>query len=81
MSATATGVIVAENTTTYEFPKSKRKIVKDSKGNVMTVTAAKVTVRTTATDSDSVNLYAERELFYTDKEFLKCHSEIRRPFS
>lgn len=79
MSATATGVIVAENTTTYEFPKSKRKIVKDSKGNVMTVTAAKVTVRTTATDSDSdsVNLYAERELFYTDKEFLKCHSEIR----
>jgi hypothetical protein len=77
MSATATGVIVAENTTTYEFPKSKRKIVKDSKGNVMTVTATKVTVRTTATDSDSVNLYAERELFYTDKEFLKCHSEIR----
>jgi hypothetical protein len=79
MSATATGVIVAENTTTYEFPRSKRKIVKDSKGNVMTVTAAKVTVRTTATDSDSdsVNLYAERELFYTDKEFLKCHSEIR----
>ena len=77
MSATATGVIVAENTTTYEFPKSKRKIVKDGKGNVMTVTAAKVTVRTTATDSDSVNLYAERELFYTDKEFLKCHSEIR----
>jgi hypothetical protein len=79
MSATATGVNVAENTTTYEFPKSKRKIVKDSKGNVMTVTAAKVTVRTTATDSDSdsVNLYAERELFYTDKEFLKCHSEIR----
>ena len=44
MSATSTGVIVAENTTTYEFPKSKRKIVKDSKGNVMTVTAAKVTV-------------------------------------
>jgi hypothetical protein len=44
MSATATGVIVAENTTTYEFPRSKRKIVKDSKGNVMTVTAAKVTV-------------------------------------
>lgn len=44
MSATATGVIVAENTTTYEFPKSKRKIVKDSKGNVMTVTAANVTV-------------------------------------
>ena len=43
MSATATGVIVAENTTTYEFPRSKRKIVKDSKGNVMTVTAAKVT--------------------------------------
>ena len=79
MSATATGVNVAENTTTYEFPKSKRKIVKDSKGNVMTVTAAKVTVRTTATDSDSDsgNLYAERELFYTDKEFLKCHSEIR----
>jgi hypothetical protein len=77
MAATATGVIVAENTTTYEFPKSKRKIVKDSKGNVMTVTATKVTVRTTATDSDSVNLYAERELFYTDKEFLKCHSEIR----
>lgn len=81
MSATATGVIVAENTTTYEFPKSKRKIVKDSKGNVMTVTAAKVTVRTTATDSDSdsdsVNLYAGKELFYTDKEFLKCHSEIR----
>lgn len=79
MSATATGVIVAENTTTYEFPRSKRKIAKDSKGNVMTVTAAKVTVRTTATDSDSdsVNLYAERELFYTDKEFLKCHSEIR----
>ncbi|MGB7558687.1 MAG: hypothetical protein WBM37_09240 [Nitrososphaeraceae archaeon] len=81
MSATATGVNVAENTTTYEFPKSKRKIVKDSKDNVMTVTAAKVTVRTTATDSasdsDSVNLYAERELFYTDKEFLKCHSEIR----
>jgi hypothetical protein len=77
MSATATGVIVAENTTTYEFPKSKRKIVKDSGGNVMTVTAAKVTVRTTASDSDSVNLYAERELFYTDKEFLKCHSEIR----
>ncbi|MGA7601776.1 MAG: hypothetical protein WCE33_01730 [Nitrososphaeraceae archaeon] len=79
MSATATGVIVAENTTTYEFPKSKRKIVKDSKDNVMTVTAAKVTVRTTATDSDSdsVNLYAERELFYTDKEFLNCHSEIR----
>ncbi|MGA6922962.1 MAG: hypothetical protein WBY22_08570 [Nitrososphaeraceae archaeon] len=79
MSATATGVIVAENTTTYEFPKSKRKMVKDSKGNVMTVTAAKVTVRTTATDSDSdsVNLYAGKELFYTDKEFLKCHSEIR----
>ncbi|MGB8134025.1 MAG: hypothetical protein WCE99_07520 [Nitrososphaeraceae archaeon] len=79
MSATATGVIVAENTTTYEFPRSKRKIVKDSKGNVMTVTAAKVTVRTTATDSDSdsVNLYAGKELFYTDKEFLKCHSEIR----
>ena len=79
MSATATGVIVAENTTTYEFPKSKRKIVKDSKGNVMTVTAAKVTVRTTATDSDSdgVNLYAGKELFYTDKEFLNCHSEIR----
>ncbi|MGA9297733.1 MAG: hypothetical protein WBV72_10030 [Nitrososphaeraceae archaeon] len=44
MSATATGVIVAENTTTYEFPRSKRKIVKDSKGNVMTVTAANVTV-------------------------------------
>ena len=44
MSATSIGVIVAENTTTYEFPKSKRKIVKDSKGNVMTVTAAKVTV-------------------------------------
>ncbi|MGC2562188.1 MAG: hypothetical protein WA326_04185 [Nitrososphaeraceae archaeon] len=77
MSATATGVIVAENTTTYEFPRSKRKIVKDSKGNVMTVTAAKVTVRTTATDSDSVNLYAGKELFYTDKEFLNCHSEIR----
>lgn len=79
MSATATGVIVAENTTTYEFPRSKRKIVKDSKGNVMTVTAAKVTVKTTATDSDSdsVNLYAGKELFYTDKEFLKCHSEIR----
>ena len=79
MSATATGVIVAENTTTYEFPRSKRKIVKDSKGNVMTVTAAKVTVRTTATDSDSVsvNLYARKELFYTDKEFLNCHSEIR----
>ncbi|MFZ0741715.1 MAG: hypothetical protein WAM54_08990 [Nitrososphaeraceae archaeon] len=79
MSATATGVIVAENTTTYEFPKSKRKIVKDSKDNVMTVTAAKVTVRTTATDSDSdsVNLYAGKELFYTDKEFLNCHSEIR----
>ncbi len=53
MSATATGAIVAENTTTYEFPRSKRKIVKDSKGNVMTATAAKVTVRTTATDSDS----------------------------
>ena len=79
MSATSIGVIVAENTTTYEFPKSKRKIVKDSKGNVMTVTAAKVTVKTTATDSDSdsVNLYAGKELFYTDKEFLKCHSEIR----
>ncbi|MGB8778765.1 MAG: hypothetical protein WCC82_11095 [Nitrososphaeraceae archaeon] len=79
MSATATGVIVAENTTTYEFPRSKRKIVKDSKGNVMTVTAAKVTVRTTATDSDSdsANLYAGKELFYTDKEFLNCHSEIR----
>lgn len=79
MSATATGVIVAENTTTYEFPKSKRKIVKDSKGNVMTVTAAKVTVRTTATDSDSdsVNLYAGKELFYTDKEFLNWCSEIR----
>ena len=44
MSATATGVIVAENTTTYEFPRSKRKIVKDSKGNVMTVTGANVTV-------------------------------------
>ena len=44
MSATSIGVIVAENTTTYEFPKSKRKIVKDSRGNVMTVTAAKVTV-------------------------------------
>ncbi|MFZ0202920.1 MAG: hypothetical protein WAL46_04405 [Nitrososphaeraceae archaeon] len=45
----------------------------------MTVTAAKVTVRTTATDSDSdsVNLYAGKELFYTDKEFLNCHSEIR----
>ena len=79
MSATATGVNVAENTTTYEFPKSKRKIVKDSKDNVMTVTAAKVTVKTTATasDSDSVYLYAGKELFYTDKEFLKCHSEIR----
>jgi hypothetical protein len=79
MSATATVAIVAENTTTYEFPRSKRKIVKDSKGNVMTVTAAKVTVKTTATDSDSdsVNLYAGKELFYTDKEFLKCHSEIR----
>ena len=75
MSATSIGVIVAENTTTYEFPKSKRKIVKDSKGNVMTVTAAKVTVRTTATDSDSdsdsdsVNLYAERELFYRTRNF------------
>lgn len=81
MSATATVAIVAENTTTYEFPRFKRKIVKDSKGNVMTVTAAKVTVKTTATDSnsdsDSVNLYAGKELFYTDKEFLKCHSEIR----
>ena len=79
MSATATVAIVAENTTTYEFPRSKRKIVKDSKGNVMTVTAAKVTVKTTATasDSDSVNLYAGKELFYTDKEFLKCHSEIK----
>ena len=79
MSATATVAIVAENTTTYEFPRSKRKIVKDSKGNVMTVTAAKVTVKTTATasDSDSVNLYAGKELFYTDKEFLKRHSEIR----
>jgi hypothetical protein len=79
MSATATVAIVAEITTTYEFPRSKRKIVKDSKGNVMTVTAAKVTVKTTATDSDSdsVNLYAGKELFYTDKEFLKCHSEIR----
>jgi hypothetical protein len=43
VSATATGAIVAENTTTYEFPRSKRKIVKDSKANVMTVTAAKVT--------------------------------------
>ena len=71
MSATSIGVIVAENTTTYEFPKSKRKIVKDSKDNVMTVTAAKVTVRTTATDSDSdsVNLYAERELFYRTRNF------------
>lgn len=39
MSATATGAIVAENTKTYEFPRYKRKIVKDSKGNVMTVTA------------------------------------------
>ena len=77
MSATATVAIVAENTTTYEFPRSKRKIVKDSKGNVMTVTAAKVTVKTTATASDSVNLYAGKELFYTDKEFLKCHSEIK----
>ena len=47
----------------------------------MTATAAKVTVRTTATDSDSdidsVNLYAGKELFYTDKEFLKRHSETR----
>jgi hypothetical protein len=47
----------------------------------MIVTAAKVTVRTTATDSDrysdSVNLYAGKELFYTDKEVLKRHSEIR----
>ena len=45
----------------------------------MTATAAKVTVRTTATDSDSdsVNFYAGKELFYTDKEFLNCRSEIR----
>ena len=35
MSATATGVIVAENTATYEFPRSKRKIVKDGRGNVI----------------------------------------------
>jgi hypothetical protein len=36
--ATAAGVIVAENTTTYEFPTSKRKIVKDSKGNTISDT-------------------------------------------
>jgi hypothetical protein len=30
-----TGVIIAENTTIYEYPRSKRKIVKDGKGNVI----------------------------------------------
>jgi hypothetical protein len=68
MSATATVAIVAEITTTYEFPRSKRKIVKDSKGNVMTVTAAKVTVKTTATDSDSDSMQ-EKNYFIRTRNF------------
>jgi hypothetical protein len=35
MSSTATTIIPTDSTTTYEYPKSRRKVVKNGKGEII----------------------------------------------